>query len=121
MNRPALLSAALAVPLLAGGCAPVNKLVDHWALGAMADLAARGDAAPAGRLPFESAEDLERLTRPADGEVPQVATLPEPRPIEDVRLTQEVLTFPSALPVRHPSSNRAVAHAFRRGAWASVR
>ncbi|HEY3451423.1 MAG TPA: hypothetical protein VGK67_34005 [Myxococcales bacterium] len=117
MHRPALLLAALALPLLAGGCAPVNRLVDHWALGAMSDLAARGQSAPAGRLPFESAEELERLTRPADGEVLEVRSLPQPRPIDDVRLTQEILTFPSAIRLLGESSNQAVAHVFRRGAW----
>ncbi|MGC4120319.1 MAG: hypothetical protein QM765_38210 [Myxococcales bacterium] len=117
MNRsaPALLAAAMALPLVASGCAPVNRLVDHWALGALSDIAAQGRTDPAGALPFETAEELDQRTRPAEGELLEVRVDPETRPIDDVRLTQEVLSFPSAVQLLHPSTNRAVAHVFRRG------
>lgn len=112
---PRLLPLSLA--LLACACAPVNTLVDHWALGALSDIAAQGRTGPAGRLPFESAEQLERLTRPPDAEALEVAQGPQPQPIDDVRLAQEVLRFPSAVKLEHGSTNTAVAHVFRRGAW----
>lgn len=107
---PCLLAAALLA-----GCAPLNELVDHWALGAMAGIAQRGATPTAGPLPYADAAALERLTRP---EPPVAMSVePEPRPIADDRLTQERLTFESAVKLRFASSDRAVAHAYRGGEW----
>jgi pimeloyl-ACP methyl ester carboxylesterase len=96
-------------------CAPLNRVVDRWSLARLAELASSGEPglrqAP---LPYQSAEDLERLTRP--DLMPQVAIEPEVgHRLDDVRLKQEQLSFDSAIHLRHAESDRAVFHLWRRG------
>lgn len=105
---------ALATFTLLLGCAPINRQIDHWALGAMAGIAQRPLAARAPvPLPFTNRDELERLTRP-DG-VPEVTVVPSPRRIPDVRLVQEQVSFPSAVKLRLPETNTAIAQVFRMG------
>jgi dienelactone hydrolase len=98
------------------GTRTVNELLDHRALSAMAGVALRrpigGGSQP---LPYTNAAELEALTRPRD---PKLVVEREPMRrfrMDDAGLTQEVITFPSAIRLDHAESNTARAYVYRRG------
>jgi dienelactone hydrolase len=114
---------ALAAVLTLFGVAPlaastraVNGAVDRWTLGAMAGVALRAPPGPPGRpLPYTTAAELERLTRPTG---PPIAVAIEPIRrfrMREPNLIQEVITFASAIPLEHPESNTARAYVYRHG------
>jgi hypothetical protein len=101
--------------LFAGGTRVVNERFDHRALRTMAEVARRAPPAePTRALPYSTAAELERLTRP-DGPL-VVARAPMTRfRMDDDALVQEVLTFPSAIALEHPRSNTATLYVYRHG------
>lgn len=94
----------------------VSELLDHRALSAMAGVALRRPSGgPTQPLPYTNADELEALTRPR-GPVLAVERQPLRRfRMDDSGLTQEVITFPSAITLDHAESNTARAYVYRRG------
>ena len=92
-----------------------NELLDARALAFMARTAERGRPDPAGlQLPYRDARELEALTRPAGAPlVPRIGPMPVARRLGREDLTQEVLYFPSAIPLAHPEANTASAFVYR--------
>jgi hypothetical protein len=101
--------------LLAGGTRAVNERFDHRALRTMAEVTRRAPPPePARALPYATAAELERLTRPDAPLV--VARAPMTRfRMDDAALVQEVLTFPSAIALDHAESNTATLYVYRHG------
>jgi hypothetical protein len=120
MTRHLQGQAVLALWLWAGlggcGCAAINRQVDHWALQYKASMVLTRSVAfePGAALPFYSAEELERLSRPPGPLAVAVAPLSRHR-LGDTSLTQEELSFPSAIALRFPESNLARAYVYRQG------
>ncbi|MBI5545781.1 MAG: hypothetical protein HY901_17975 [Deltaproteobacteria bacterium] len=107
-----------AVSMLAfwtAGCTVLNRQFDHLALSEMSTIATRKSPGQGPRpLPFTTREELDRLTRP--GEPPVVLSEVEDRlTIAGEQLTQQTLSFDSAVKVHHRESDRVVAHVYRRG------
>lgn len=100
----------------AAGTRTVNEFLDHRALSAMARVALRRPSGGATQpLPYTNAAELETLTRPR-GPVLVVDREPMRRfRMDDSGLTQEVITFPSAIHLDHAESNTARAYVYRRG------
>ena len=100
----------------AAGTRLVNEFLDHRALTAMAEMALRRPTGSAPRpLPYTNAAELEMLTRPRDRAL-AVDRAPMRRfRMDDDALTQEVITFPSAIHLDHAESNTATAYVYRRG------
>ena len=112
--------AALALGVtLAAGSRAVNRFLDGRAIATMAAAARRAPARAPGAsqapLPWTTASELEALTRPPPGAL-AVAVGPLTRfRMDDPTLVQEVITFPSAIPLDHPESNVARAYVYRHG------
>jgi hypothetical protein len=100
----------------AAGTRIVNEYFDHRGLKAMARVALRGSKGGTQRaLPYTSAAELEKLTRPPDHAL-VVDRAPMRRfRMDDDALIQEVITFPSAIHLDHAESNTAMAYVYRRG------
>ena len=98
------------------GTRTVSEFLDHRALSAMAGVALRGPIGGATQpFPYTTAAELETLTRPRE---PMLAVAREPMRrfrMDDAGLTQEVITFPSAIRLEHAESNTARAYVYRRG------
>ncbi len=111
----ALALGALVAPF-AASTRTVNTFVDHRALAAMAAVALRRPKEGATKpLPYTNAAELERITRPRGSEL-VVDRQPMRRfRMDDSGLTQEVITFPSAISLDHPESNTARAYVYRHG------
>lgn len=107
-----------AVAIVAGlGCAAVNRQADRWALELRACKIADQQVAerPGMGLPFRSSEELEEMSRPRTLPVVAVTRLSKHR-LDDPTLTQEELTFPSAVAVRFSESQTVHAYVYRHGA-----
>jgi dienelactone hydrolase len=101
---------------LAAGSRIVNERLDHRALRSMAGMAARRPRETAPRpLPYTNAAELEVRTRPRDGGLAVDRTPMRRFRMDDGALIQEVLTFPSAIPLDHAQSNTAVVYVYRHG------
>jgi hypothetical protein len=94
----------------------VNEFFDHRALTMMAGVSLRrprgGVQQP---LPYTNAAELEGLTRPRDRALTVDRTPMRRFRMDDDTLTQEVITFPSAIHLDHAESNTATAYVYRRG------
>jgi len=112
-----LVLVAAAALWLAAGTRWFNERMDSRALAFMARTVERGRPDPAGlRLPYRDARELEALTRPAGAPLaPRVAPMPVSRRLKRADLTQEVLSFPSAIALAHPEANTASAYVYRHG------
>jgi hypothetical protein len=116
------LAAIGAVAAIAGALAlaldarAINEALDRRTLRAMATIATSrpGLEAPAAPLPFTSAAELERLTRPDR----PLAVTARPRARhrrDEPGLVEEELVFPSPVRVAHAESNEGRAYVYRRG------
>jgi len=98
------------------GTRTVSEFLDHRALSAMAGVALRRPSGGVTRpLPYTNAAELEALTRPRE---PVLVVDREPMRrfrMDDAELTQEIITFPSAIRLDHAESNTARAYVYRRG------
>jgi hypothetical protein len=101
---------------LAARSRAVNRFLDGRAIATMAAVSRQAPAQAAkSALPWTSADELEVLTRPPAGAL-EVTTQPMTRfRMGDRALVQEVLSFPSAIPLDHPESNIACAYVYRHG------
>lgn len=106
---------AIGAPFAIGSRA-VSEFLDHRALSAMAGVALRRPRGGATQpLPYTNAAELETLTRPrGPGLVVERQPMRRFR-MDDSGLTQEVITFPSAIHLDHAESNTARAYVYRRG------
>jgi hypothetical protein len=116
-ERRAVLALGLWAGLAGSGCAAINRQMDHWALQYKAQMVLSRSLAfePGAALPFHGADELERLSRPPRALQVAVAPLSRHR-LGDASLTQEELSFDSAIPLRYPESNVARAYVYRQGA-----
>lgn len=106
------------LPFLAG-TRGFNAFVDRRTVAMMSDVALRFDAAHSGvgsqTLPWTTTEELERLTRPPAESLSTTSSNMQRHRLDDGALTQEVITFPSAIRVDHPESDLARAYVYRHG------
>ena len=108
---------ALAVALVFAGCGHLHQRVDGWALERKASLIQRDAASKETRapLPFHSSAELEAMTRPVPGAQMRRSPLVNHRLPEVAGLTQELLAFESAWPLRFSESDTAFAYVYRQG------
>jgi hypothetical protein len=92
----------------------INRALDRRALRYMANVARRAASGPM-TLPFATAADLESWTRPKRPLHVELRPLPHGRHRRDRGLTQEEMTFSSAIQVRHRESNLVHAYVYRHG------
>jgi len=113
----ALILAAAAALWLAAGTRWFNERMDSRALRFMAGTAERGRPDPAGpRLSYRNDRELEALTRPAGPPlVPVMQPMPAARRLGREGLTEEVLSFRSAIALAHVEANTASAYVYRHG------
>jgi dienelactone hydrolase len=113
----ALVFVAAAALWLAAGTRWFNERMDSRALRFMARTAERGQPDPAGpRLSYRNDRQLEALTRPAGPPlVPVMQPMPVARRLGRKGLTEEVLSFPSAIALAHPEANTVSAYVYRHG------
>jgi pimeloyl-ACP methyl ester carboxylesterase len=111
------LAAFSALVLAASGCAPINKRLDGLALDLKAGLICEGARSPRAldTLPFEQADELERLTRVVAPPEVSIRPLEKHRIDGDEGLVQEELTFQSRFQLQYAESDLARAYVYRRG------
>jgi hypothetical protein len=111
-----VLGAGVGGALLAAGTRTVNEALDRRALRTMGEVALRAPQGGAARpLAYKNADELERLTRPAEGPL-AVERAPMRRfRMDDDALIQEIVTFPSAIKLDHAESNTALLYIYRHG------
>lgn len=108
-------AAAVAALAVAAGCGPLNRSVDRRALEEKARFASagsyRGDRSPP---PYQTAAQLERLTRPAA--LPHVVLGPGPvHRIDRADVVEEEWVFDSAVHLERSESDRAQLWVYRHG------
>lgn len=109
--------ALLATLFFLSGCGYVHQRVDGWALHRKANLIERDATSErtAAALPFLTSAELEEKTRPNRAARMKTSPLTAHRLPEAGDLTQELLTFESAWPLRFSESNQAFAYVYRQG------
>jgi dienelactone hydrolase len=114
-----LVALVLGVVMVGGpfavGTRTVNELLDHRALSAMAEVALRRPSGGATPLPYTNVTELETLTRPPGPLLVVERESMRRFRMDDSALTQEVITFPSAIHLDHAESNTARAYVYRHG------
>ena len=106
---------AIGTPLVVG-TRFFNAAVDRRAIAKMAAVAAR---APKGALlekaPYATAAELELATRPGVGGLVATAQPLQRFRLDEPGLTEELISFPSAVQLDHAASNLARAYVYRHG------
>lgn len=99
------------------GCGHFHERVDGWALSRKAGLIERDAASERTKspLPFLTAAELEARTRPNRAVQVTISPLVQHRLPNATGLTQELVTFESAWPLRYAESDRATAYVYRQG------
>jgi hypothetical protein len=108
------LCVVVAVPILLRS-RRFNEFVDRRGIALMAEVAARGGPAAARErpVPYATSRALEVLTRPPAAPLTVSVEPMQHYRLKDANLTQEVLTFPSAIRLDHPESNTARVYVYR--------
>lgn len=106
---------AVGVPL-AAGTRLLNEALDRRAITMMAAVALRAPPGPIlVKAPYASAAELERLTRPQSGNLVVTASPLQRFRLDEPGLTEELISFPSAIRLDHAESNLARAYIYRHG------
>lgn len=109
--------AALAVGVpLAAGTRFLNEGLDRRAIAMMAAVAVRAPRKPVlAKAPYATGAELELLTRPPSRDLVVTAEPLRRFRLDEPGLTEEIISFPSAIRLDHAESNLARAYVYRHG------